>query len=1237
MARAVRSLLAACVLACSAGAQQAPSFGHHFMEEGCLDGRGQYYVRRYGKIDAQTKLELTRELYESSIKSGRYTTDAIPGSTWTSIGPHNKAGRISRIAVHPTVAGTFLAGSAGGGVWRTTDGGVHWTPLTDALPNLHIGAVAYAPSNPSIIYAGTGEGDTGSPWGIGLIWSSDGGATWSLPSAVLAGAFYAISVDPRNASILVVATLNGAYRSTTGPNGPWTQVIHSSFVTDLDRDPSNPDVLYAASAPQVLKSTNGGATWGPASSGLQVQSQRIAIAIAPSSPSTLYCATSTYDSNTGVSRARIFKTTNGAASWTETQLASSGNSLINNYLIQTWYDNAIAVSPSNPDLVVAGGVHSVRTTDGGSTWSSVLSQFDPNSDFCHVDIHDLVYDAAGTLHVANDGGIWTSTDNAATAVSRNNGLVTRQFYKLAIDPTDLHRTYGGTQDNATNRRRLDDGLWDDHIGGDGGGCVVNANVPSYFIGSVQNGFLARTSDILAGTPYFNGNFPAFGTPREITNFICDIESDPHDGNTAYMATRRLWKTTTFGDSWYPLPTTTTDGGTWPSDNPVDAFAVSGSDPNVIMVAVHTSLLRSTDGGMTWRHVNGGGLPPALFNSVTIDPNDAQTAWVATTDGVSTGVYRTTNGGSTWTLRNAGLPMFAPLVLRVDPTDSATIYCGTEVGLYRSNDHGFTWQRVTGLPAAAVHDMRISPDSSIVRVATHGRGVWQLDVPVANTPPTATISSPAVLTTVSRGTQLTFSGNATDTDDGDSATGQWTFPDTWETIQTPPGASTVTHAFHTVGTFPVTLRARDQSGSMAATNVVVQVQEPADSCTSPITIPGSGPFPASVRFSTVGTTQGGADPNPLAPCAQFTGFNTVHLDFTPAESGTYEFSVCGSGGGAGIVLYTGNACGPYTPVPNGCLLLPGPKRDCATDPRLSVSLTAGVPVRILATPYNDVPNWMSVTVSRAPIALAATAVVPRAGSSAGGTEVVIEGSGFSTGATVTFGGTPASNVQVMESTAIIATAPAHAAGTVDVVVTSGGGSAMNSGGFTYTGSPLPTPQNLVASATNASIVAVTWQAVSGVAHYELYRRSNGSGYALLGPSALPSFSDHSVVPGTAYVYKVRAIGIGGATSADSNPDLATTIVFADDPLAAGATPIKAVHLSELRTAVAAVRSAAGLPPTSFTGPASPGTPIRSAQLTELQSALDHARSVLLLPGIPWSVATGVPVRAADFTALRNGVR
>jgi hypothetical protein len=440
----------------------------------------------------------------------------------------------------------------------------------------------------------------------------------------------------------------------------------------------------------------------------------------------------------------------------------------------------------------------------------------------------------------------------------------------------------------------------------------------------------------------------------------------------------------------------------------------------------------------------------------------------------------------------------------------------------------------------------------------------------------------------------------------------------------------------VGSFPVTLRARDESGSMATANVVVSVVEPADSCATPIVIPASGPFPVSARFNVANST-GTGDPSPLSSCAPFGVTRSISLSFTPAQSGTYDFSVCGSDSGAAIVLYTGNECGPYTELPGACLLNSRPTRDCASDPKLSVSLTAGVPIRILAIDYYDIGDWLSVTVSRAPIATAVTSVVPRAGDAAGGMEVFIGGSGFAAPATVSFGQTAATNVHVLSADTIMATVPPHAAGAVDVIVTSNGSSAMNSAGYTYTSNSLDAPTNVIATGVSASSIHVTWQAVNGATHYEVLRRSNGS-YAIVGTPSAPAFTDATASSGTAYLYKVRALGVAGLVSADSAPDLGTAIAFTDPSLVVGTTGVKFVHLTQLRDAVQAVRLLAGLTPASFSGSAI-GTPVSSSHILELRNALSQARSTLLLPPLTFanSASALTFIRVADVTELRNGVQ
>ncbi|HEX3579015.1 MAG TPA: IPT/TIG domain-containing protein [Thermoanaerobaculia bacterium] len=1040
-----------------------------------LEGRMRDYLMRHGdngKIDPQLLLTRTREIHEQlehDIEASRkIRTLSIPGNNWVSLGPTNGAGRILSVATDPTVTGTAIVGSAGGGAWKTTDFGQSWIALTDTIPNLAIGAVAIAQSSPSIVYLGTGEaGPNGDRIpGIGILSSNDGGLTWTLPASVLATGFHRISVHPSNPQELVVATNSGAYRSTNGIAGPWTQTISGTTygqVADLVRDPSNPLVIYAATwdganctkagcssttplpfaTPAILKSTDGGKTFVPAITGFPVSTQasrlsRISLAIAPSSSQTLYASVAILDTITSVEVCHVFKTTNGGASWTDTNLAQT--SPINNYLTaQAGYDNTIVVQPSDPNTVLAGGVRYIRTTDGGQTWTT--PSFSGVS--VHSDAHDMRYDAAGVLFIANDGGVWTSTDNAVHVTPRNGGLVTRQFYYVTNDPTNPNRIFGGLQDNGTIRRADAGGTsWDSMVGGDGIGCLVNPAVPSIVYASVQNEIVVRTVEGGASAPNFREIPPLFPA-GELVPFRTLIVSDPSNPAVIYTPSYRLWKSADAGDSWVPLPTTTVDGSTWRTDRGIAAIAVSKSNPKIIMVsqASAAGVFRTTDSGATWRSAVSG-LPFKAVTSIAIDPVDPNRAWL-TTAGLSVpSVYTTIDGGGTWTAASAGLPAFSAQSILVDPTDSSTIYCGTDVGVYRSTDFGASWSRFgTGLPAVGVDDLKALDDGSALRAATHGRGMWELTITGAtNHRPVTSISTPATLQTIQRGTTISFTGTGSDPD-SDPFSLAWVFPDTWETAQASNGAAT-SHTFNRPGRFPVTLRAIDSKGAIGASSIEVDVMDAGDSCQTPIVIPSAGPFPWSVTMNTEVASRQASDPANGQPCVSFGLQRTIWLSFTPAVTGSYDFSLCGSRVSATMVGYTGAACGPYTasgfcyqnPAVSGQSIDVVPA-DCSTGRKNSVVLTAGTTIRFLVWNFyagDFGPITLTVTQSGA-LTPVVTAVSPAVGSAAGGSNVVISGAGFVPGTSVKFGDATATNITVLTANVLTATVPAGTAGTATVSV------------------------------------------------------------------------------------------------------------------------------------------------------------------------------------------------------------
>jgi len=1082
------------------GAAQTPAIPERpNSEEGCLEGRVLDYLERHGDdghIDPDALLYRTVELQQELVAArSRVQPQAIGGSVWTPMGPSNGAGRMPAVAVHPTVPDTAIVGAAGGGAWKTTDSGVTWTSVTDTFANLSIGAITYAPSNPSIVYMGTGEGGHAGDFipGIGLFASSDGGDTWEAPQEVIASQFYRLSVHPSNPLEIVAATSSGLLRSTNGQNGPWTTILGTrsaagspayGATADLVRHPADANILYAASydlrqwcdrtgvdcldpgkwlSPRVLKSVDAGQTWKEVVQGFPVSTGtirvgRVSLAIAPSSPDTLYAATSLFNSENGEETSQIYKTTNGGASWAPTGVATSTDPEIRTYMrTQGWYDNAIVVAPQNPDIVIAGGVTYIRSYDGGLTWSRLFT-----SSNVHVDAHDLRYDAADRLYIANDGGIWTSIDHGTNVAERNTNLATRQFYSLSVDPVNRMRTFGGQQDNGTIRRGDTGGTaWDRFFGGDGFDCPINPDVPSMVYATWQTGNILRTADSGTATPILGYRMPVYAE-TEAKPFFTRLVLDPSNPSTIYTVSWRVWRSTTGGDSWTPLPTTTTDGSIWDGNITIRAIAVAPSDPRVLMIgkSVRNGVFRSVDGGLTWKRATKG-LPTRIVNFLTIDPANPNIVWAAMAGLTQPSVYQSIDGGASWSPRGEGLPGFSAQVIRVDPTDSNTIYCGTDVGVYRSTDGGASWSRFgTGMPAASVYDLAILRDGSLMRAATHGRGVWELtiDAPPNRAPiVTASASQPLPLV-LRKGERLTFSGTFRD-EDGHAMNARWTFPDDWSISTAADGAS-VTHAFTRAGIHPVTLSAVDSLGGRGAATIQVRVREEGDDCSSAVEIPSAGPFPYTATFNSEGLTKGLTDPvgsTATGSCNIYNYQASTWLRFTPSTTGPYTFSLCGSAISGVLIGYRApEACGPYTP--SGICIKRLNERDAtnydcgAEGTSTTAFLTAGETMYLEVTNYylNDF-GLLSLTVapSEMPLSPIAVSVDGGSGPTRGGTEVTIVGSGFAEGMSVFFGEAAASNVRVLTPQLMLATTPPYSAGVVDVAVTTDGGSRSTlRSGFTY---------------------------------------------------------------------------------------------------------------------------------------------------------------------------------------------
>jgi photosystem II stability/assembly factor-like uncharacterized protein len=699
-------------------------------------------------------------------------TDLTKDLKFRLIGPF-RGGRSIAVAGVPNDPKTYYFGSVGGGVWKTTDAGLTWLPISDGqFKTGDVGAIEVSPSDPNVIYVGMGEvcvrGNASN--GDGVYKSLDAGKTWKNVGLEKTYQIGAVRVHPKNPDIVYVAALGhlwgpnperGVYRSMDGGT-TWKQILTKgpdAGAVDLAMDPSNPRVLYAAfwqvgrkpwrmdsggPGSGLWKTTDGGDTWTDISraQGLPKGVQgRIAVTVSPANPERVWAMVEASDGG-------LFRSENGGKAWTRVNES-------NNLRQRAWYFSHIFADPKNADEVYALNVGAYRSMDGGHTFTAFATP--------HSDNHALWIAPENPQRMieGNDGGATVTMDGAKTWSSVDN-QPTAQFYRVALDQDFPYHAYGAQQDNSTVRIAtrtsaggITDRDWYDVGGGESGWIAPDPRDSEIVYAGSYGNLITRQDHRTGQTRNINAwpdNPMGYGADALKYRFQWSfpILFSPHDPKALYIASNVLMKTENEGQNWQSIsPDLTRDdkskqkssGGAITQDNTsieyydtIFTIAESPLARGQIWAGTDDGLVHITrDAAKTWTNVTPKGIPEwTRINTIEASPFDAGTAYVAATnyqqDDFHPYLFKTADYGKTWKKIVNGIPdSHFTRTIREDPNHRGLLVAGTEFGLYMSDDAGETWKSFQlNLPVVPVADVAFHKREKEMVVATQGRAFWIFD-------------------------------------------------------------------------------------------------------------------------------------------------------------------------------------------------------------------------------------------------------------------------------------------------------------------------------------------------------------------------------------------------------------------------------------------------------------------------------------------------------------------------------
>jgi photosystem II stability/assembly factor-like uncharacterized protein len=731
-----------------------------------------------GRLLSQNRLKalsdagrLERDLSMRTPGTGLRSLEA-PALSWQSIGPQpiqskkdtdrnwgNVSGRVDALAIHPTNPSVLLLGSATGGIWKSTDAGSTWRPVSDNAPSLATTSIAFAPSNPSIVFATTGELDKshaegtpstsfGTYLGAGLLKSLDGGETWfrvdaDLPSNAL---FSRVIVDPRTPQTVVVGInyylnvsgdstfIGGIYRSTNG--GVNFTRVFSHLVIDLAQDPNDPSRLYLTASDTdcsacppggVYVSSNSGLAWTEVLGSADEYLDNSRLGVSRTNPTAVYVSL-VNDGNAHGTETGIFVSSDAGNNWQKRSVDPTMCAAASN---QCGYDHWIVPHPTNPNVVYFGSIDIYKSVDGAQTWQRVTTQYqDGRAEPVHPDQHAclIVPSSPNTIYFGNDGGVYKTTDGGQSFQNLNSTLSLSQFNGIALHPSNPSFAIGGTQDNG-NPKFTGSPVWTDMTSGDGCFYRIRWDNPSEILSAHYYAYLQYSSD---GGASFTSVTPC-GTLMDCDNetyldpmgFYPPATTAPSAPGTVLLGTNRIWANNTFGRdpaAWVPRSSGKI------TNSHFTAIAAAGNGSGAVWGGTITgSVFFSSDGGATFAS-RFNGLPSAIVTSIVPYTADGRSAYITFGGflGASSHIFYTTNAGQTWTNLSSNLPDIPVLSLAINPADENDLFVGTDIGVFRNPSGSSDWFTFNqGMPIVPIYGLTFSQANGNLYAATYGRGIFRI--------------------------------------------------------------------------------------------------------------------------------------------------------------------------------------------------------------------------------------------------------------------------------------------------------------------------------------------------------------------------------------------------------------------------------------------------------------------------------------------------------------------------------